>query len=159
MGTLVPRYTGLASCRTAELRRRRRQLRHAVAAGVDEVHERLPVYSFPLSWAFYCNPGLVPEYNITEPISLLVNLRSSSRPVFPFHLATACCAASAVPSHSVCRPRVLPCLHCPCTSGARHILFWRLVWEVASSKLAREGHWLRRSLSSCQSLSVVVFIV
>jgi hypothetical protein len=103
MGTLVPRFMGLASCRIAELHRRRRQLRHAVTAEVDEVHERLPVYSFPLSWAFYCNPGLVPKYNITQPISLLVNLRSSSRPVFPFHLATACCAA---PSHSVCRPRV-----------------------------------------------------
>ena len=83
MGTLVPRFMGLASCRIAELHRRRRQLRHAVAAGVDEAPERLPVYSFPLSWAFYCNPGLIPEYNITQPISLLVNLCSSSPPV-PF---------------------------------------------------------------------------
>ena len=81
MGTLVPRFMGLGSCRIAELHRRRRQLRHAVAAGVDEAHERLPVYSFPLSWAFYCNPGLVPEYNITQPISLLVNLRSSRLPL------------------------------------------------------------------------------
>jgi hypothetical protein len=121
MCTLVLRYMGLASCRIAELHRRRRQLRHAVAAGVDEAHERLPVYSSPLSWASYCNPGLVPQYNITQPISLLVNLRSSSRPAFHFNLATVCFAASAVPSNCVCRPRVLPC------PGARHTLFWRLV--------------------------------
>ena len=34
-----------ASSRIAELHRRRRQLRHAVAAGVNEAYEHLPVYS------------------------------------------------------------------------------------------------------------------
>ena len=127
MGTLVPRYMGLASCRIAELHRRRRQLRYAVAAGVDEVHERFPVYGFPLSWAFYCNPGLVPEYNITQP--LLVNLRLSRLPLPSRHGLLCRPVPFCVPSPRSSRASLAPALlvlgtiHFVLVLGALALLF------------------------------------
>ena len=84
MGTLVPRYMGLASCRIAELHRRRRQLRHAVAAGVNEAHECLPVYSFPLSWTFYCNLGSSLNKRLPNRYHYLSTFVRHPVPSFPF---------------------------------------------------------------------------